>query len=124
MKKLFPLTSPTHRPDRQAELVKKEVNKYLARERRKPFPAGVDYWDFDCKCGVDADSAVVIRTGEFSQNIDKAVAEKSEHVYIEILAKPGIRKKKPRPERAPISESELDSESNSDLDHDSDLDEE
>ncbi len=104
MKKLFPLTSPTHKPDRQVEFVKKEVNKYLARERRKAFPAGVDYWDFDCKCGVDADSAAVIRTGEFSQSIDKAVAEKAENVYIEILAKPGVRKKKPRPETSPSSE--------------------
>lgn len=98
MKKLFPLTSSTHKPDRQVELVKKEVNKYLARERRKAFPKGVDYWDFDCKCGVNAESAVTIRTGEFSQHIDQAVAAKSENVYVEILAKPGVRKPKVRPE--------------------------
>lgn len=98
MKKLFPLTSPVHKPDRQVEFVKKEVNKYLARERRKTFPAGVDYWDFDCKCGADADSASVIRVGEFSQQIDEVVAQKSEHVYIEIVAKPGVRKKKVRSE--------------------------
>ena len=94
MKKLFPLTSPTHKPDRQVEFVKKDVNKYVARERRKTFPAGVDYWDFDCKCGVSEETAVVIRVGEFSQEIDKAVAAKSESVYIEIVAKPGVRKKK------------------------------
>lgn len=101
MKKLFPLTSPTHKPDRQVEFVKKDVNKYVSRERRKAFPPGVDYWDFDCKCGVTEESAVVIRVGEFSQEIDKAVAAKAENVYIEILAKPGVRKKKtPPPPRA------------------------
>ncbi len=106
MKKLFPLTSATHKPDRQVEFVKKEVNKYLARERRKTFPAGVDYWDFDCKCGVDAESAAVIRVGEFSDQIDKAVSEKSENVYIEIMAKPGIRKKRIRIESDSSSEQE------------------
>jgi hypothetical protein len=113
MKKLFPLTSPTHKPDRQVEFVKKDVNKYVSRERRKPFPKGVDYWDFDCKCGVTEESAVVIRVGEFSQEIDKAVAAKAANVYIEILAKPGIRKKKTPP--APRTHASDESEESEDF---------
>lgn len=95
MKKTFSLTSPTKRPDRQVEYVKYEINKYLARERRKALPEGVDYWDFDCKCGVDENSASVIKVTEISKGIDQVVELKSEKVYIEILAKHGVRNKKP-----------------------------
>ncbi len=95
MKKTFSLTSAIHKPDRQVELVKHEINKYLARERRKALPEGVDYWDFDCKCGATAESAVAIHIAELGKHLDKVAATKSETVYVEILAKAGVRKKKP-----------------------------
>ncbi len=95
MKKNFSLTSTKHKPDRQVELVKHEINKYVARERRKILPQGVDYWDFDCKCGATADTAAILHLDEISKKIDAVVAGKSDSVYVEILAKPGIRKKKP-----------------------------
>ncbi len=94
MKKSFSLTSPVHRPDRVAESVKREINKYLARERRKALPEGVDYWDFDCNCGATAETAAVIHVSAFSQTIDKVAAANSAQVYVEILAKPGVRNKK------------------------------
>lgn len=95
MKKLFSLTSPNHKPDRVVEAVKAEVNKYIARERRKSTPEGVDFWDFDCKCGKDAASAVVVHVSEIGKQIDKTVAAgATENVYVEILAKPGVRAKK------------------------------
>ena len=93
MKKNFSLKSAVHRPDRVVESVKAEINKYVSRERRKVLPEGVDYWDFDCKCGANEDAASVIRVQEFSQAIDKVAAAGSENVYIEILAKSGIRAK-------------------------------
>lgn len=94
MKKNFSLTSEKHRPDRQVELVKAEVNKYVARERRKKLPEGVDFWDFDCKCGATAETAATLHIEEIGKKIAAVAAEKSESVYIEILAKPGVRKKK------------------------------
>lgn len=94
MKKNFSLTSPKHKPDRQVELVKAEVNKYVARERRKALPEGVDFWDFDCKCGAAADTAIVLHVDAINKKIDEVAAAKAESVYIEILAKPGVRKKK------------------------------
>jgi len=94
MKKNFDLTSPKHKPDRQVELVKHEVNKYVARERRKPFPAGKDVWDFDCKCGADAGSAVEVHVSEVGKEIDKVAALNATSVYVEILAKAGMRNKK------------------------------
>ncbi len=94
MKKTFSLTSPVHKPDRQVELVKHEINKYIARERRKAFPVGVDYWDFDCKCGPNADSAIAIHVSEIGKQIDKTAATNATTVYVEILSKPAARNKK------------------------------
>lgn len=100
MKKNFALTDPNHKPDRVAESVKAEVNKYVARERRKSLPKDVDYWDFDCAVGVDAASAKVVHIKEISKAIDEVSKQKMPSVYIEIHAKPGFRaKKSPRPRR-------------------------
>lgn len=96
MKKNFSFTSPKHKPDRQIELVKHDINKYVARERRKPLTEGIDFWDFDCKCGATADSAVVVHVNEIGKKIDEVAAGKAASVYIEILAKPGARTKKPK----------------------------
>jgi hypothetical protein len=93
MKKNFSLTSPVHRADRVAESVKAEINKYVARERRKALPEGVDFWSFDCKCGASEETAAVIHVNEFSQAITK-VAAQSDRVYVEIFAKPGVHAKK------------------------------
>ena len=94
MKKTFNITGTNHKPDRQIELVKHDINKYLARERRKEVPEGADFWDFDCKCGATPQSAVVIAVTEFSKKIDEVMANKADTIYVEILAKPGVRKKK------------------------------
>ncbi len=96
MKKNFPLQDPKHKPDRVVEAVKAEVNKYLARERRKDLPKDVDYWDFDCRVGVDADSAKSVHLKEISKSIDEVALKKSPSVYIEIIAKTGVRSGKSR----------------------------
>lgn len=94
MKKDFKLTDPRKAPARQVEYVKHEINKYLARERRKALKDNADYWDFDCKIGTDKESAEVIHVAEINKGIDRIVAQGLEHFYIEILAKPGYRTKK------------------------------
>ena len=93
MKKNFPLQEANKKPDRVVEAVKAEVNKYLARERRKALPKDVDYWDFNCKVGKDADSAQKIHVKELSKSIDEVALKKVPSIYIEILAKPGVREK-------------------------------
>lgn len=95
MKKTFKLTDPKKAPARQVEYVKHEINKYLARERRKTPKEGADYWDFDCKLGTDKESAVDVHVAEINKGIDRLVAQGSEHFYIEVLAKAGYRSKKP-----------------------------
>lgn len=99
MKRNFSLTSGKHKPERQAELIKGEINKYLARERRKALPENVDFWDFDCKCGPVEKTAPVVHVSALGKEIDKVFKAGSESVYVEILAKPGIRLKKEKPPR-------------------------
>jgi hypothetical protein len=95
MKKNFSLTAPNKQPARQVESVKYQINKYIARERRKAKPEGVDFWDFDCKVGPDAESAKVAHVAEIGKKIDEIAKENAPNCYVEILAKPGIRQKKP-----------------------------
>jgi hypothetical protein len=96
MKKVFMLTDTKRAPARQVDYVKHEISKYIARERRKPLKDKADFWDFDCKLGKEKISAYVIHVAEINKGIDKLVAQGSEHFYIEILAKPGYRTKKPK----------------------------
>jgi hypothetical protein len=97
MIKEFKLTDPKKAPARQVDYVKHEISKYIARERRKPLKESVDFWDFDCKIGKDEESAEVIHVSEINKSIDKIVIGNAERFYIEILAKPGYRTKKPVP---------------------------
>ncbi len=85
---------PKHQPARVVELGKAEIRKYLKRERRKPLPEGVDFWDFDCRAGKTPETAEEIHVSEITKPIDTAAEQKWDAVYIEILAKPGHRTKK------------------------------
>lgn len=95
MKKTFPLESPPHKPPRVVEGIKNEIRKYLKRERRKPLPEDVDFWDFDCRVGPGSESAKPVHVAELVQAVDIAAKESWTAIYIEILAKPGHRTSKP-----------------------------
>ena len=94
MKKTFPLTAPNHQPARVIEQIKSDVRKYLKRERKKPLPEGVDFWDFACKVGDDAAGAEVKHVEEVVPAIDAAAAKSAPAIYLEILAIPGHRQSK------------------------------
>lgn len=94
MKKIFTLTASNKKPAQQVDSVKFEIRKYIARERRKDLPEGVDYWDFDCRLGLDAASANVIHVAEINKKIDAVVSENGSVCYVEVIAKPGIRRRK------------------------------
>lgn len=94
MKKVFNLTAPNKQPARQVDSVKFEIRKYIARERRKTLPEGVDYWDFDCKLGLDSSSAEKIHVAEINKKIDAVVLKNAAACYVEILAQPGLRKRR------------------------------
>ena len=91
MKKNFPLQAEGKHPDRVLEAVKHEIRKYFKRERNRALPKGVDFWDFDCKVGLNADTAEVVRVGAVIEAVDAAAKTGAPSVYVEILSKHGVR---------------------------------
>jgi len=73
------------------EGVKGELRKYLKRERKKRLPEGVDFWDFDCRCGASAEAAEPAHVAALTEAIDAVAATDAENCYLEVLAKPGVR---------------------------------
>lgn len=96
MKKTFPLKVPGKADARVFEAIIGDVRKYVKRERRKKVTEGVDFWDFDCKVGRDQETPAVVHIKELINAID-AVAKNEEAtaVYVEIIAKPGVRMIRP-----------------------------
>ncbi|MDD2599674.1 MAG: DUF6172 family protein [Kiritimatiellae bacterium] len=95
MKKTFRLIDPKIKYPRMVDAVKNEIRKYIRRERRKELPDGVDFWDFDCKYGDTESAAKPVHITEITKHIDTAAQRELESFYVEVLAKPGRRTKKP-----------------------------
>jgi hypothetical protein len=96
MKKTFQLVHPKKKYDRMVEAVRKDIRKYFKRERNKALPEGVDFWDFDCKFGDTEAEAREVHAAEISQCITQVSEKKLLSFYVQILAKPGQRKRKPQ----------------------------
>ena len=99
MKKTFQMTHPKIKVPRLVEAIKYEVKKYIKRERGKTLPLNVDFWDFDCRYGVDEASSEVVHLSALNKFISQAEAEQLDSFYLEIIAKPGYRSKKPKQEQ-------------------------
>jgi len=95
MKKTFTLIHERIKPARLADAIKNEVNKYLKRERKKALPKGADFWGFDCKFGADEASSKAIHVSEINKYISQAETEQLESFYLEVVARPETRTKKP-----------------------------
>ena len=95
VRKTFKLQVEGKNPDRVLDAHKHEIRKYVKRQRRVPLPAGVDFWDFDCKFGSTEESAEVVHLAEIIKRIDATVAEGAEQFFVEVLAKEGIRRIRP-----------------------------
>lgn len=91
MKKLFPLNLEGKNRDRVVEAVKNDIRKYLARERRKPLPVGVDFWDFDCRFGASEAVAASVHFATLTALMDGIAKAGGDAFYVEILAKDGHR---------------------------------
>mgnify|MGYP000520567090 CR=1 FL=1 len=91
MKKNYPLQAEGKHPDRVLEAVKHDIRKYFKRERNRDVPKGVDFWDFDCKVGLTADAAEVVRVSGVIEAVDAAAKAGASSVYVEILSKHGMR---------------------------------
>jgi len=95
MKKSFALAAAGKHPDRVLDAVKHDIRKYLRRERRRELPEGVDFLDFDCRFGRDADNAQTVHLSALTGLVDAAARDGATQVYVEILAKPGHRTQRP-----------------------------
>jgi hypothetical protein len=100
MKKNFPLQIEGKNSDRILEAVKHEIRKYFKRERNRAVPKDVDFWDFDCKVGITAELAEVVKVSAVIESLDALAKEGAASAYIEILSKHGIRVV--RPENDPV----------------------
>ncbi len=87
MKKTFKLTHEKIKLPRLVDAIKHEVKKYIKRERRRQLPEGADYWDFDCKFGVDEAHSEVIHMSEINKSISWAESENLESFYLEVMVK-------------------------------------
>ena len=98
MKKTFQLNVDNKKPERQADSIKHEVKKYLTRERKKETPVNVDFWDFDCRIGDTTTNAETVKTEEINKIISMYVVEEKASFYLEIIAKPGFKTPKVKPQ--------------------------
>lgn len=100
MKKSFPLHAPGKADARVVDAIKADIRRYVKRERGKRLPAGVDFWDVDCAVGTDQATVVPKLLADVSSAIDEVVATGADFVYVEIVAKPGLRRP-PKPPALP-----------------------
>jgi hypothetical protein len=95
MRKTYPLIIEGKHPERVLEAVKHDIRKYIKRERRRPLAEGVDFLDFDCRVGVNAETARISHVAQLIADVDQVAKEGALAVYVEVLAKPAVRQPKP-----------------------------
>lgn len=93
MKKIFNLKEGNKNPARQLDAIKYEIRKYIKREKRKPLPEGVDFWDLKCKFGKNNEEPQVIEFVDITKNIDEASAQECDTIYMEIISTKGYKAK-------------------------------
>ncbi len=93
MKKTFTITETRHKPARQLDRIKSEIKKYFIRERKKDLPEKMDFWDFDCRIGLNETDAQRVHPNDIGKTMDTYLEQEAESFYVEILAKPGSKPK-------------------------------
>ena len=96
MRKTFLLNIEGKNRDRLVESSKHDIRKYVKRERSRALPAGVDFWDFDCKFGSNEATAAVVHFATLMGLIDTTVQEGAEQFYVEVVTKHGHRTARPQ----------------------------
>jgi hypothetical protein len=92
VKKTFKINIEGKNRDRVLDATKHEIRQYMKRERNKALPEGVDFWDFDCRFGRSEDRAESVHVANITALIDAAAQDGADAFYLELLAKPGVRK--------------------------------
>lgn len=95
MRKTYLLNITSKNRDRLLDASKHDIRKYVKRERARALPAGVDFWNFDCKFGPSEGAAVGIHFAALMTSIDALVAEGADQFYVEVITSHGHRTHKP-----------------------------
>lgn len=96
MRKTYQLNIEGKNRDRLLDASKHDIRKYVKRERSRPLPEGVDYWDFECKFGSNEATAAPVHFATLMGLIDTVAREGGEQFYVEVLTRHGLRTAKPR----------------------------
>ena len=99
MKKTYALNIEGKNRDRLLDAAKHDIRKYVKRERARALPAGVDFWDFDCKLGTDQASAAVLHFASLITSVDTLAKEGADSFYVEVVTKHGHRTARPATEQ-------------------------
>ena len=105
MRKTYLLNIEGKNRDRLLDAARHDIRKYVKRERSRPLPAGVDFWDFDCKFGATEADAAVVHFATMMGSVDAVASAGGEQFYVEVVTRHGHRSARPQgpvsPEDAP-----------------------
>ena len=96
MRKTYLLNIEGKNRDRLLDASKHDIRKYVKRERSRALPAGVDFWDFDCKFGSNEATASGVHFATLMGLIDTVAQEGGEQFYVEVVTKHGHRTARPQ----------------------------
>ncbi len=85
MKKTFQLVVENLNADRVLEGIKKEIRKYIKREKKKKLPEDMDMWTMECKFAIGDATPKSIGFIDIMKNVDAAASSESTTFYLEIL---------------------------------------
>ncbi len=98
MKKTYQLNLEGKNRDRLLDAAKHDIRKYAKRERARPLPVGVDFWDFECKLGSTDATAAPVHFAALIAAVDALAKEGAESFYVEVVTKHGQRMARPATE--------------------------
>ena len=88
MKKVFKIEQEKLKPERAVDAIKKELRKYVKREKKKDLPnKKTMYWDFDCKFGKSVEFAKDCDFDYLFTELSGVVNAGWSECYIEVIAK-------------------------------------
>lgn len=95
MRKTYLLTIEGKNRDRLLDAAKHDIRKYVKRERSRPLPPGVDFFDFDCKLGASEGAAAALHFATLMSSIDALVKDGADRFYVEVMTTHGHRSARP-----------------------------
>ena len=103
MRKTYVLNLEGKSRDRLLDAAKHDIRKYVKRERARALPTGVDFWDFECKLGVDESGAVALHFATLITSVDSFAKDGIEQLYVEVVTKHGHRVARPAAEQPELT---------------------